>query len=128
MKAKLDESLERCRVNLPEFEPTKPGDRRGLFAVRKPQMQLVIIADEGDRSGWEHVSVSVKYDHPVHGWIDHIPGWDVMNAVKDMFWDSEECVLQFHPPKSVYVNTKKNVLHLWKKVGSNYETPPMDLV
>lgn len=128
MKKKLHDSIERCRINLTEFEQTKRGQLRGLFIVRNAQMQINIISDEGERSGWEHVSISVKYDHPILGIVDHTPGWDVMNQVKDMFWDEDECVLQFHPPKSEYVNTKQNVLHLWKKVGVNHETPPKELV
>lgn len=128
MKAKFDDSVESCRMNLAAFETTKRGDRRGLFMVRRPGIQVTIIVDEGDRSGWEHVSVSVKINHPTLGIVDHTPSWDVMCQVKSMFWEPEECVLQFHPPASVYVNTKANVLHLWKRVGVNAETPPVDLV
>ena len=41
--------------------------------------------------GWEHVSVSYK---------NRVPTWDEMCKVKDMFWNDEECVVQYHPPKS----------------------------
>ena len=56
--------------------------------------------------GWEHVSVS-----PYNG---KTPTWDDMCAVKNIFWDDEEEVLQFHPKKSQYINLKDNCLHLWR--------------
>ena len=59
-----------------------------------------------DESGWEHVSVS-----PYKG---KMPTWDDMCAIKDIFWDDEEAVIQIHPKKSEYVNVKDNCLHLWR--------------
>ena len=40
----------------------------------------------------------------------------------------EECVVQYHPPKSEYVNFHPYCLHLWRKVGENFETPPKHFV
>jgi hypothetical protein len=76
-----------------------------------------IIASWG--GGWEHVSVSLK---------NRCPTWDEMCMVKDIFWGDEECVVEFHPPKSEYVNTYPHCLHLWKKIGETYETPPKEFV
>lgn len=67
--------------------------------------------------GWEHVSVS-PYKRNV------IPSWDDMCYIKDLFWDEDECVVQYHPPKSQYVNMVPNCLHLWKPVGHDLEMPP----
>lgn len=55
-------------------------------------------------------------------------GTSEMCKVKDLFWGEEDCVVQFHPPKSVYVNNHEFVLHLWRKIGSQFETPPGILV
>lgn len=44
--------------------------------------------------------------------------------VKDLFWDAEECVVQFHPPASQYINCHPHCLHLWKPIGGNVPTPP----
>jgi hypothetical protein len=74
---------------------------------------VFIIASWG--GGWEHVSVSMR---------NRCPTWDEMCMIKDIFWDEEECVVQFHPPKSQYVNRYPHCLHLWKKIGEVYETPP----
>ena len=54
----------------------------------------------------EHVSVSLRR---------RCPTWDEMNIIKDIFWDDEECVIQFHPPKSKYVNAFPYCLHMWRR-------------
>lgn len=63
-----------------------------------------------DGAGWKHVSVSIEYESKP-------PTWAIMCAVKDIFWDPEDCVVQFHPPKSVYVNFHPGCLHLWEYTG-----------
>lgn len=56
---------------------------------------------------WDHVSV-----HPVM--YRRTPTWEEMCDVKEMFFGDGECVMQLHPPESVYVNIHSGVLHLWK--------------
>lgn len=88
------------------------------YKARTPQQgaATVIVSDGG---GWEHVSVHVVYNKKMF-----TPCWATMCVIKDLFWDDEDCVIQFHPPKSQYVNMHPHVLHLWRKVGSEFETPP----
>lgn len=78
---------------------------------------IAIIASWG--AGWEHVSVSLR---------NRTPTWEEMCIIKDIFWEEEECVVQYHPPKSEYVNRHPYCLHLWKKIGEEFETPPRILV
>ena len=85
------------------------------------------IVDDGKDTGWEHVSVSCRDDNLGFP-VSKMPTWNQMCQIKDLFWDTDECVIQFHPPKSEYVNQHQNCLHLWKKVGVNMETPPKILV
>lgn len=77
-----------------------------------------MIACDGDETGWEHVSVSLP-ESP-----KKCPSWDEMCIVKKLFWDDDECVVQFHPQESEYVNIHPGVLHLWKFVSSTFPTPP----
>lgn len=72
-----------------------------------------IIASWG--GGWEHVSFSFR---------NRCPSWDEMCLMKDIFWSDEECVVQYHPPKSEYVNRHPFCLHLWKPIGQEYPMPP----
>ena len=69
---------------------------------------------------WEHCSVSINRART--------PSWEIMCAVKDLFWDEEDVVVQFHPKKSEYVNNHPHVLHLWRQVGKEYELPDSILV
>lgn len=77
-----------------------------------------VIASDG--VGWEHVSVSLN--------TKRCPTWEEMCYIKSLFWDDCDCVVQFHPPSSQYVNNHPFTLHLWREVGVTYKTPPMALV
>jgi hypothetical protein len=37
-----------------------------------------------------------------------------MCQIKDLFFEPEDCVVQFHPAKSQYRNFHPGCLHLWK--------------
>jgi hypothetical protein len=116
---------EKGRVRAGEFA-TAPGERCGAFLIKSPTGDYlnVIVGDGADwhRSGmpfpaWEHVSVSVRG-------VARCPTWQEMHWVKGLFWGEEECVLQFHPPQSDYVNCHPYTLHLWKPVGVDVPRPP----
>jgi hypothetical protein len=47
-----------------------------------------------------------------------------MCFVKDLFWREDECVIQYHPPKSEYVNLHPYTLHLWRPVNIELPLPP----
>ena len=90
----------------------------GAFEVRLRHNQTVyVIASDG--AGWEHVSVSRR---------DRCPTWDEMCQIKALFWSEEDCVVQYHPPRSEYVNNHPNCLHLWRPVGAALPMPDSILV
>lgn len=90
----------------------------GAFAVSLKHGQAVfIIASDG--MGWEHVSVSRR---------DRCPTWEEMSQVKSMFWDDSDCVVQYHPPISEYVNNHPYCLHLWRQIGAEFPLPDSILV
>lgn len=45
-----------------------------------------------------------------------------------MFWDEHDCVAQFHPPKSKYINNHPYCLHLWRQVDAEFNLPDSLLV
>ena len=51
-----------------------------------------------------------------------------MCRVKDMFFHPEEVAVQYHPKESEYVNRHPYCLHIWRKCGEDFETPPMAFV
>ena len=85
----------------------------GAFFVSYKNATLAIISSHGD--GWDHVSVSLER---------RTPTWEEMCYVKDLYFNEEECVIQYHPPKSVYKNVNPYTLHMWRKQGENWELPP----
>jgi hypothetical protein len=90
----------------------------GAFKVTlRHEQKLFVIAS--DMMGWEHVSASRE---------DRCPTWDEMCQVKDMFWGDDDCVIQFHPPKSEYVNMHPNCLHLWRSTDGDMKIPDAILV
>lgn len=97
---------------------SSPGDDFGAFFVRLNPCgpMLKIIASGGnDEVAWEHVSVSLP---------KRCPTWEEMAAIKDLFWDDEEAVAQFHPPKSDYVTMHPFCLHMWKPLEVELPLPP----
>ena len=111
---------------------TKPGDRFGYFVVppdkAKGRALRCVACEAHGNILWDHVSVSLV------GWEHKTPSWDEMCLVKDLFWGEEDCVVQFHPPRSRYVNTHPGVLHLWRNVVDHLGAPrtptmpPVELV
>lgn len=90
----------------------------GAFIVTLKHAQTVqVIASSG--MGWEHVSVSRK---------DRCPTWDEMCQIKNIFWDEEDCCIQFHPAKSEYVNNHPYCLHIWRPLDAIIPIPDSILV
>lgn len=99
-----------------------PGDSgNGVFKVYVFGRSFFAIASNG--GGWEHVSVS-----PVNKKRNKCPSWEEMCRIKDMFFEPEERVVQFHPPKSEYVNNHPYCLHLWRYTAGDFPSPPMIFV
>lgn len=116
-------------------------DTLSVFVVPHPiTKQGPILADDGFQAGafefpalegagiirvlvsnheWEHVSASC---------IDRCPTWAEMCMIKDIFWDSDECVVQFHPPASEYINYAPHCLHLWRPLNAQMPMPPSWMV
>jgi hypothetical protein len=121
----------RLREAFGPYPGTKTGNLYGIFIFlsNKTNIKCIVCDSEagGPNEGWEHVSVSAS------AMVDDIvqpvtPTWEQMCIVKDLFWEEEECVIQYHPPRSEYVNIATNCLHLWKNVKQEVPRPPQILV
>ena len=93
-----------------QFQGMPAGDEtEGIFYIPLQQTAkgrfFACIASSG--LGWEHVSVSIPSEK-------RTPTWEEMCYIKSLFWDDEDAVVQFHPPKSDYVNLHQYCLHLWR--------------
>ncbi len=88
----------------------------GATSRGEPYPARVIASNGG---GWDHVSVSYK---------SRTPTWDEMCRAREIFFDDEDCALQYHPPKSVYKNVHDHCLHLWRPQTGMVPMPPLEMV
>jgi hypothetical protein len=117
---------EKFRKEHPNHPEGYRGPGGGYFEVPTRELgrldTLRVIADNGtmgEATGWEHVSVSLQ---------SRTPTWSEMSRIKELFWRDDECVVEYHPPKSSYINLHEFVLHLWRKIDYEFPMPPLDLV
>ena len=54
--------------------------------------------------------------------------WEEMCFIKSLFWSEDDCVIQYHPPKSDYVNNHQYCLHMWRPIEQSLPTPPSFMV
>ena len=89
----------------------------GAFKLDFESRELWIIAS--NEFDWDHVSVSLK---------TRIPNWREMSLVKEVFWDDQDWVIQYHPPKKDYINLHPFCLHLWRPQFESIPLPPTIMV
>lgn len=100
------------------FSSQKDGCN-GLFFIPSPSRGVVLKVVVSDGAGWDHVSVSLQ---------NRCPNWPEMCHVKDLFFELDETVVQFHPKISEYVNMHPYCLHLWRDQNHIHDLPPSILV
>lgn len=108
------------RVLLGPYASSNTDGNNGVFMIKLPTGAMA-MAIASDGLGWEHVSVSIPRE-------ERCPTWEEMCAVKRIFWEEEDTVVQYHPPRSQYVNRHLYCLHLWRPTGTNLPTPPTILI
>lgn len=112
---------EHFRVRAGPFA-TQPGDHFGAFFIPQGDNTLRVIVDDGQLTGWEHVSVSIAENN------NKAPNWGMMDMVKRMFWEDDEVVVQYHISGKDRINKHNGCLHLWRPTDTALPTPPKCLV
>ena len=110
------------RIRRGDYGTTESDGLMGAFQIVGPTGDVLRILSSGTgelAEGWEHVSVSTR---------DRTPNWAEMTFVKNLFWGEEECVVQYHAPRSQYVNHHPYCLHLWRPIEAALPTPPSHFV
>jgi len=97
------------------FQGTFPK-KKDLQKFMKNRMLTVM---SGCGLGWDHISASM---------INRCPNWEEMCMLKNIFWEPEELVIQYHPPESQYVRDHEFCLHLWKPWDVEIPLPPKHFV
>lgn len=114
--------LNRYRLRRGQFGSDASFGFNGAFRFPVPGEARAVCCIASDGEGWQHVSVSFGSENT------HIPPYHVMCAVKNLFWEPEDWVVQFHPAKSEHVNNHPGVLHLWRPLNEKMPVPPSILV
>lgn len=109
---------EKHRVTNVFLGSSKLDGNNGFFVFKLGQIQVNCQASDG--LGWEHVSVSLDRKR--------CPDWEEMCFVKNLFWDENDCVIQYHPPKSEYISMHPYCLHLWRPIEKEIPRPPSIMV
>jgi len=114
---KLSPEVEQYRRDHPLLGSAPPGSDYGYFEIPYKSTTLRVMAAGANDEiiAWDHVSVSLE---------NRCPNWGEMCFVKDLFFDPEETVIQFHPPKSKHINIHPHCLHLWRH-KDGHALPPM---
>jgi len=104
----------------PQYWSTAADGFNGVFRFMLGGAPIRCVASDG--GGWQHVSASIERESKP-------PTWSDMCKIKDLFWEPEDVVVQFHPKKSQYVNSHPGCLHLWRCIdGREFPTPPSYMV
>jgi len=110
---------EKFRVKIGRMGSTSAFGNNGRFAIKKGKLIFDIIASDG--LDWDHVSVVIINRQ-------RAPSWSEMCFIKDLFFNQDECVIQFHPAKDDYINCHKYCLHLWRPQKESIPKPPQIMV
>jgi len=112
------------------------SDGRDWFEpVEKPRADILAIAAKANpailkslEEKWKDFPPGTVLPPPVfeHASVSAgtCPTWLEMCFVKELLWEPEECVIQYHPPESQYVRDHSTALHLWRIVGVEIPLPP----
>jgi hypothetical protein len=105
----------------------------GAYWFKHPKITgyiIQVIASCG--LGWDHVSVSLLDNRRgkarLIDKVERCPTWPEMCHVKNLFFDKDETVIQYHPPEESYVNNHQYCLHLWKPQTFELPVPERILV
>ncbi len=102
------------------YQSTKRHGNNGAFSfVYEKKIKIFVIAS--DQLGWEHVSISLKDKK-------RCPKWPEMCFIKSLFWDDQDMVIQFHPPKTENISFHNYCLHLWRPTDQIIPAPDHLLV
>ena len=124
MSFKVPEQYRILKKHHPKLGSDPTYGNNGAFQIPIHRNKIAALAIASDGDGWDHVSIHImdkkgKASTPTCG---------QMCNFKNLFWDAEDCVIQYHPPHKLYVNTHPYVLHLWRPTEFNFPTPPMVMV
>jgi hypothetical protein len=117
MRKSLPQKIEKFRIKEGPLASDSSYGMNGFFIIKRKDR--ILRVQVSDQCGWDHVSVSLP---------DRTPTWKEMCFIKDIFFEDEETAVQFHPPKSQYVDYHPYCLHLWRNQEEAFKLPPQSFI
>lgn len=118
MKKELPQIVEEGRVKTGPYGSDSSYGNNGAFNIKLNGVRYSLIIS--DQKGWDHVSVSKP--------TMRVPNWKEMCRIKELLFEGDEVVVQYHPKKKDYINMHPGVLHLWRCQDKEFPTPPKEFV
>lgn len=109
----------------PSVPSTDEDGNNGFFIIPHYRIAGYELRVGASDELWEHLSVTVARKNKN---ADRCPTWEEMCWVKNLFWTEDDCVIQYHPVKSQYVNVHEYCRHLWRPVGIEIPVPPKEFI
>lgn len=121
LQSRMKDAPQKYRVEHPFIPENLITGNNGMFVMPHYKVNdYEIRCMISDGLDWEHVSVTVAHKRKE---ASRCPTWEEMCWVKDLFWNEDEVVIQYHPAKADYVSMHPYCLHLWKPIGMILPTP-----
>ncbi|NOR65412.1 MAG: hypothetical protein GQ468_05280 [Candidatus Scalindua sp.] len=111
---------DQSRVLTGKMRSERGSGNNGAFRIYASRFKLTFKVIASDGAGWEHVSVSIDGKRKKN---NQSPTWEEMCYIKAIFWDDDDTVIEYHPPRTQYVNDHPHCLHLWRKIGFDMPIP-----
>jgi len=107
------------RVRAKRGRPAAADGPWTAFVLRCGRVWLQVVVSIG--GGWDHASVTVQG-------VGRCPTWQEMCCVREVFFEDDEWVVQFHPPAAANINAHPFCLHLWRPTAAELPLPPKEFV
>lgn len=148
MKPSLDH-LDKFRIPHPVTNELGTGLRAGCFRIphpndsRKPKLRdhFLVTASTGEQieepkegeapvppTGWDHIAIHVRAWDKARKSLARAPSPSETAWLKDLFFEPQEPVLQFHLARNHPLHAQAFVVHLWRPTIGEITLPPPELV
>lgn len=116
---------EHFRVKEGKLASTKENGNNGLFKIHLPTKNCNAFCLVSDNGGWEQVSVRVEdLNKQLKGGSRiRIPNSEELKFLKNVFWDRDETVIQYHFADSKETGSEY-ALHLFRHKTRCFPEPP----
>ena len=132
MRTEVPKELELARIRKGPLASDESYGLQGYFTLYVGQhpagFDTIYCIQSSNRHGWDHVSCYAIYFDYENNKRARIMGWMEMEYIRSLFFEDDEWVIQYSPPREKRVNVHPYVLHMWRPHDGELATPPQWMV